>query len=52
MSQSPGKKNRTETPQAQVIRAELPLATFPRWTDCFKVGFFSIYTYVYRDFEI
>lgn len=49
MSQSPGKKKKTtETPQADVIRAELPLARWLWWANCFMVTLLS----VYGDFEI
>lgn len=53
MSQSPGKKKkRTETPQADVIRAELPLARWLWWVNYFKVTFLSTGIHAYGDFEI
>lgn len=47
-------EKRTETPQADVSRAELPLATCLGRADCFTVRFlvrFHLY-FVYRAFEI
>lgn len=52
VSKSRQKEKRTETPQADVIRAELPLARWLWWVNYFKVIFLSTCAHVYRDFEI